>query len=123
MIYKKIIEMNQEKKRRESLILNTVLDKARNRILNSAKNGASYCYYEVPEFIPGYPLINIEKTMIFLYKELTKENFTCYPVTESVLYITWNIKRDGVKEDKKNEEDKILDSMYIDKIINTKNRH
>jgi hypothetical protein len=90
MSYDQLVQINQERKRRQELIYETVYERLKNRVMNAAKLGSTSCFYEVPSLIPGYPLINVENTMIYLYKKLTSEKFGCFPVSESTLFVIWN---------------------------------
>ena len=65
-----ILQIERERVRRERVVLTTVYERMKNRINNSVKVKAKECIYTIPEFIIGYPLINVIKTMDYLHKPL-----------------------------------------------------
>jgi hypothetical protein len=85
-----ILQIERERVIRERVVLTTVYDRMKNRINNSVRVKAKECVYTIPEFIPGYPLINVEKTMNYLLTKLKKEGFIVIQLTLFDLYITWD---------------------------------
>lgn len=85
-----ILLIERERVRRERVVLTTVYERMKNRINNSVKIRAKECIYTIPEFIPGYPLINIVKTMEYLINKLKKEGFIVAQLSLLDLYITWD---------------------------------
>jgi hypothetical protein len=85
-----ILQIERERVRRERVVLTTVYERMQNRINNSVKVKAKECVYTIPEFIPGYPLINVYKTMEYLLNKLKKEGFIVIQLTMLDLYITWD---------------------------------
>jgi hypothetical protein len=90
MSLKEILELDRDRVRREKVVYHTIYDRLKNKINNSAKVGAKFCIYVIPEFIPGYPLPNIDKTMSYLYRKLYKEGFISIPITKYELFVTWD---------------------------------
>ncbi len=85
-----ILQIERERVIRERVVLTTVYDRMKNRINNSVRVKAKECIYTIPEFIPGYPLIDIQKTMNYLVTKLKKEGFIVIQLTLLDLYITWD---------------------------------
>src|SRR6185369_34076 len=85
-----ILQIERERVRRERVTLITVYDRMKNRINNSVKVKAKECVYTIPEFIVGYPLIDVPKTMNYLLTKLKKEGFIAIQLTLLDLYITWD---------------------------------
>lgn len=86
-----ILEIERERRQRERATLITVYERLQNRINMSVRNArAHYCIYTIPDFIPGYPLINIDKTMKYLLKKLKREGFIAAPVDHKNIFITWD---------------------------------
>lgn len=85
-----ILQIERERVNRERVVLTTVYDRMKNRINNSVKVKAKECIYKIPEFIPGYPLIDTYKTMNYLLNKLKKEGFIVIQLTLLDLYITWD---------------------------------
>jgi len=85
-----ILQIERERVIRERVVLTTVYDRMKNRVNNSVRVKAKECIYSIPEFIPGYPLIDIAKTMNYLLTKLKKEGFIAVQLTILDLYITWD---------------------------------
>jgi len=85
-----ILQIERERVRRERVTLITVYDRMKNRINNSVRVKAKECVYTIPEFIVGYPLIDVPKTMNYLVTKLKKEGFIAIQLTLLDIYITWD---------------------------------
>jgi len=85
-----ILQIERERVIRERVVLTTVYDRMKNRINSSVRVKAKECIYTIPEFIPGYPLVDIQKTMGYLLNKLKKEGFIAIQLTLLDLYITWD---------------------------------
>ena len=98
-----ILQIERERVKRERVVLDTVYERMNNRINSSVRVGAKTCIYAIPDMIPGYPLVNLEKTMLYLFNKLKKEGFIVFPLSEHHLFITWD-PREIKKLDKLNKE-------------------
>lgn len=85
-----ILEIDRERLRREKVVYRTVYERLKNRINNHARVGSKYCVYTIPDFIVGYPLVKIDKTMAYLHKKLAKEGFIFYQIDHTNLFVTWD---------------------------------
>lgn len=85
-----ILQIERERVRRERITLITVYERMKNRINNSVRVKAKECVYTIPEFIVGYPLIDVTKTMNYLLTKLRKEGFIAIALSAIDLYITWD---------------------------------
>ena len=48
------------------------------------------CYYEIPHFIPGYPVFDVEAARNFVYHQLLGNGLHVEPAGPSRLYISWD---------------------------------
>jgi len=85
-----LLSIDQERVRREKVVLHTVWDRLVNRVKLSMRSRSSACIFEIPGFIPGYPLTNIPKTMDYLLKKLRNEGLLGIQVSPSCIYIAWD---------------------------------
>jgi len=106
-----ILQIERERVLRERIVLTTVYDRMKNRINNSVRVKAKECIYTIPEFIPGYPLVDVQKTMNYLLTKLKKEGFITIQLTLLDLYITW----DPAKIRKLDQLVKPIDNKYENK--------
>lgn len=133
MSFKQILEIDRERVRREKVVLHTIYDRVKNRINIVAKNRNQACVYEIPIFIPGYPLTNVDKTMKYLLKKLIKEGFYAIQIDSVNIYIAWDPlsireldRREKRKLKNKNNNDYVEDTEekrkddYFDFLIKEK---
>ncbi len=102
-----ILQIEKERIKRERVVITTVYDRLKNRINNSVRVKSKECIYRIPEFIPGYPLINVEKTMEYLLNKLKKEGFIAGQMNQLDIYITWDpalIRQLGKQEQEQEKE-------------------
>jgi len=85
-----ILQIERERMLRERVVLTTVYDRMKNKINNCVRIKQRECIYTIPEFIFGYPLINIDKTMNYLLSKLNREGFIALQLSAFDLYITWD---------------------------------
>lgn len=124
--------LDRERVRREKVVLRTVYDRMKNRINNHAAMKSKWCVYNIPEFIPGYPLVNVPLAMRYIVKKLIKERFIVNVISENSIFISWDPKEirrldsvlRNVENDKKDTGDNIVnkkDDFFIKSLIRSKN--
>jgi hypothetical protein len=93
-----------------------ILKKLHNRIKYHASNEKTYCFFQIPEFIIGVPLYNINDLKEYLIKSLQKDGFKYIYVEPNWLFVTWEIKskknmnnKKNIKKEKQNGEYKLID--------------
>ena len=93
-----------------------ILQRSHNKIKLYAENHKTECIYEVPEFIIGVPLYNIEDLKRYLIELLRKDGFQLIYIDPNWLFITWELKgkkqpsQSRVKKNKKKKEEyKLID--------------
>ncbi len=85
-----LLEIDQERVRREKVVLHTIWDRLVNRIKISMRAKSSACVFKIPEMIPGYPLTNIPKTMEYLLKKIQHEGILGVQISLLEIYIAWD---------------------------------
>ena len=87
-LYETIYERNL--KRYEKF--DDILRKLHNRIKYNAKNEKTFCFFQIPEFIIGVPLYDIEDLKEYLMKALQKDGFQYMYIDPNWLFVTWELK-------------------------------
>jgi len=87
-----IFELN--KKRDEKLlqkinIFRQVLRKCHHRIKKVAVEGSTYCFFIIPEYIPGVPKYNTVECAGYIVKKLKLNGFLIKYTYPNLLFITW----------------------------------
>jgi hypothetical protein len=92
--------MNSMKKRDEKrkLCFDRVLEMCHKKIQKSASLNMPNCFYEVPEFMLGYPLYNINECIVHVLNQLQKSGFAVKYIFPRILHVSWETEQ--VKEEK-----------------------
>jgi len=70
-----------------------ILKKLHNRVTYNAKNEKTYCFFQIPEFIIGVPLYNVEDLKEYLMKSLQKDGFEYMYLEPNWLFVNWELKK------------------------------
>ncbi len=92
-------------------------------IKKSVKMGQSYCYYDVPNFIFGYPAFNQNEATQYILNKLTENGFVPFLIRDNYICITWPVpdKKSKVDTRVKNEESENLDNDdFVNSLIRYK---
>jgi len=81
-------------------LYDSVLKKCHSRILYNSGLQRTYCFYQIPEFIIGFPLYNIIELREYVMNSLKTNGFELLYVEPNWLFINWNVK--GAKSLTKN---------------------
>ena len=92
-----------------------ILKRLHNRIKYHAKNEKTFCFFQIPEFIIGVPLYNINDLKEYLIQSLQKDGFEYMYIEPNWLFVTWELKKNRKipspksKKKKDNGEYKLID--------------
>jgi len=75
-----------------------ILKKIHNRIKYNAKLEKTHCFYQIPEFIFGVPLYNIDDLKQYIVNSLKKDGFNLIYIDPNWLFITWEINKPEIKK-------------------------
>lgn len=78
-----------QKKQKKYEVYEKIISNCHKRIQSAADLQHYQCVFEVPEFILGYPLYNLESCLEFLMNELKKNGFNVTYYFPKFLYISW----------------------------------
>ena len=67
------------------------------KIKEMSSNDQIYCFFKIPEYIPGYPLFNMTECVLYLLNLLKEKGFHSRYVEGYMLYISWNIQKQEYK--------------------------
>ena len=83
-----------------------ILQKIHNRIKYNAGKEKTYCFFQIPEFIIGTPLYNIEDLKRYIIESLKKDGFQLMYIDPNWLFITWEYKKPKTYQPDKGKKDK-----------------
>lgn len=82
----------ENKKRDKMVTYEKVYEKCQAQILKYAKNEKYRCFFDVPEFILGLPVYNINSVIIYVIEKLKQSGFLVKYYFPKHLYITWDLE-------------------------------
>lgn len=88
-IYELHSEINKKKEHRTKS-LDHVLERCHTKIRNASKKELHRTWFEVPEFIIGLPVYNLNDCIIHLMTSLNQNGFVVKYFFPKVLYISWD---------------------------------
>ena len=88
-----------EKKERNAQCYDKVLEMAHNKIKKTTESKQLRCVYDVPSFIFGYPLFDINECIAHVTRELQSNGFVVRYMFPNKLYISWDLEE--IEEEKK----------------------
>lgn len=129
-----LLEIDQDRVRREKVVLRTIWDRLVNRIVISMKARSLACIFKIPEFIPGYPLTNVPKTREYLLHKIKKEGLYGVMINDLYIYVAWDPEaiRELAKRKRRSSTTESTDQVaqlthqrdddFIDMLIREKNK-
>jgi len=92
-------------------LYDSVLKKCHSRILYNSGLQRTYCFYQIPEFIIGFPLYDIIELRQYIMNSLKTNGFELLYIEPNWLFIQWNVK--GAKSlTKNNNPSKQVNNQY-----------
>lgn len=92
-------------------LYDSVLKKCHSRILYNSGLQRTYCFYQIPEFIIGFPLYDIIELRQYIMNSLKTNGFELLYIEPNWLFIQWNVK--GAKSlTKNNNPSKQINNQY-----------
>ena len=73
-------------------IYDNILQKCHQRIKYNSTMERVYCFFQIPEFIIGVPIYNVEELKVYIMNSLKKDGFDYLYVDPNWLFITWEHK-------------------------------
>ena len=91
-----------EKEQKKNLIYNNILERCNNKIIQTTKQGDSYSFFPLPEFIIGMPLFDADQCRKYIMSNLEDGGFNVRYTHPNLLYISW-MKEPKKKSNKVNK--------------------
>lgn len=88
---KDVLEVQAKKQSKRSESFDHILDKCHKTIKRSIEiiRNNQHCFFEVPEFLIGYPLYDLNECIQYIVQKLTDNGFYVKYFFPRVLYISW----------------------------------
>jgi len=115
-----------EKNLKRLEIYDSVLVKCHERIKYNSNFEKTYCFYQIPEFIIGVPLYNINEMRKYIINSLKTNGFNILYIDPNWLFISWgHVNNDKsitkkFKEKKKNDKNENNNNQQFKSVDNYK---
>ncbi|MBE18339.1 MAG: hypothetical protein CMH79_06215 [Nitrospinae bacterium] len=110
-LYETIDEKNNKRLNK----FDEILQKIHKRIKYNAGIEKTYCFFQIPEFIIGVPLYNVDDLKKYIINSLERDGFRILYVDPNWLFINWDIRsKKNMKEIKKKQPVKKKEYKLID---------
>lgn len=135
MSLERIIRIQEERRERKREIFKEVYSRVEQKINNYASMGSQACYYEIPNFLFGFPLLNVAEVMEYVLARLNKVGFIAFQIENTnYIYISWELsalerkamqkrrrkKRSkvSIEEEKEKRDDDLIKTLVSSKLRN-----
>ena len=110
-----IHKKQKEKEKSRLEIYQLIGSKCFKKIKEMSSNEQLFCFFKLPEYIPGLPLYNMTECVIFLLNVLHEKGFNARYVEHYMIFISWNIPKPNLKllEKPKEEKKSIVDTLNL----------
>jgi hypothetical protein len=110
-----IIKKQKEKEKSRTQIYQLISSKCFKKIKETSNNEILFCFFKLPEYIPGLPLYNMTVCVLFLLNLLHEKGFKARYVEHYMIFISWNIPKPNLKllEKPKEEIKNIVDTLNL----------
>ena len=102
-LYETINEKNNQRVKK----FDGILKQIHARIKYYAKLERTFCFFQIPEFIIGVPLYNIDELKMYLINSLKKDGFKLLYIDPNWLFISWEYKKNKKPINKKVTREKV----------------
>ena len=95
-----VFEIHKQQEEREDkriMIYNKILKRVFRRIKVAVEKSEVYCFFQLPEFIPGFPIYNMTECLFYIQNFLTSKGFEHKYCNDLLIFITWKPKERSLK--------------------------
>ena len=107
-----LYESSRKKELSKFETFDKILQRCHNKIKLYAENRKTECVYEIPGFIIGVPLFDVNELREYLVSSLNKNGFIIKQIPPNYIYISWDLK--NKKKMKVKREKKVEDYRFIE---------
>ena len=110
-----IHKKQKEKEKSRIKIYESILVRCFKKIKETSLNEETFCFFRLPEYIPGLPIYNMTECVIFLLNLLHEKGFSARYIDGFIIYISWSLPKSSFKliENQKEDKKTIIDSLNL----------
>ena len=92
-----IHKKQKDKEKNRLKIYENISAKCFKKIKETSINEETFCFYRLPEYIPGLPLYNMTECVIFILNLLHEKGFKARYCDPHMLFISWSLPKPMLK--------------------------
>ncbi len=92
-----IHKVQKEKDKQRLKIYEKILSKCFKKIKELSLHEETFCFFQLPEYVPGSPLYNMTECVMFMLNSLKDKGFNARYVDPFMIFIVWNLPKPELK--------------------------
>jgi hypothetical protein len=92
-----IHKKQKEKENNRLTIYKNITSKCFKKIKESSLNEETFCFFQIPEYIPGLPIYNMTECIIFILNMLKDKGFNARYCDNFIIFISWSLPKPNLK--------------------------
>ena len=99
----------QSRQSKRHICFEKVLEQCYAFIRRHAEKNVKFCFFEVPDFLIGYPLFDLNECIQYISDKLSSNDFLVRYFFPRILYISWDLNE--IKEEKLRKDMSIIKAL------------
>ena len=116
-----IHDIHKKQKDRETNRVNIykkIASKCFKKIKETSQSEQTYCFFDIPEYIPGLPLYNMTECVMFLLNILKEKGFNSRYCDGFKIFVSWNLPKPNLRliengQQNLNRKKNIIDDLNL----------
>jgi hypothetical protein len=95
-----IHDIHKKQKEKETYrikIYERIASKLFRKIKETSENEDTYCFFQIPIYIPGLPIYNLTECVMFLLNLIQEKGFKGRYCDNCVLYVSWKLTKSNLR--------------------------
>ncbi len=92
-----IHKKQKDKEKNRLKIYESISAKCFKKIKETSLNEETFCFYKLPEYIPGLPLYNMTECVVFILNILHEKGFKARYCDPFMIFISWYLPKPNLK--------------------------
>ncbi len=92
-----IYKTQRDKDKYRMKIYEKILSKCFKKIKDTAIHEEFFCFFQLPEFLPGHPLYNMTECVQFILNSLHDKGFNARYVDPFMIYVSWVVPKSELR--------------------------
>jgi hypothetical protein len=116
-----IYDIHKKQREKEDMrikIYDLISSKCFKKIKETSLNEETFCFYQLPEYIPGMPIYNMTECTVYLLNKLKEKGFKARYCDHLMIFISWNLPKPNLRlientPHQKNEKKDLFDGLNL----------